>query len=268
MLIQRIITAFVFGALIIVGIFYLPMFYFRLLALLLVGVAVWEFSGFFWKSFYIKRIGFITIFLLVAWGALLFSAQPTLIIGGFWWLAAPYFLWRYAQDGSNYFTHWFWQGLVGILIFVPCVIGLIELQEKFGASFLLALIAIVCATDIGAYFAGRYLGKHLIAPTISPKKTFEGLLGGLFLALIVAAILLWWLGRNFNLSLVRNISWLLLIIIICLWSVIGDLFESMLKRQVGIKDSGKLLPGHGGMYDRIDSLTAAVPIFVLGLLLI
>ncbi|CAL7963973.1 phosphatidate cytidylyltransferase [Gammaproteobacteria bacterium] len=269
MLTQRITTALIFGALVVISIFYLPLIGFKVFAGLVVALAVWEFADLFWQENYKKKISFLAAFLLVAAVAQFFPAQPTLIIGVLWWLVVPYFLWRYTTDKSSCFTSIAWQWLTGIMVFVPCLVGLIEIQEKFGAKFLLYLLMIVCAADIGAYFAGRLWGKHLLAPQISPKKTFEGVLGGLLFSLlvtIVGALLL--RGVVFDFSGMRGISLLMLVVITCLWSVIGDLFESMLKRQAGVKDSGQLLPGHGGIYDRIDSLTAAIPIFVLGLLLI
>jgi phosphatidate cytidylyltransferase len=276
MLNQRITTAVIFAILAIISILYLPLIGFRVLAGLIVSLAAWEFAGLMWQKNYKIKAGFLAVFLLVVVLAQFFPAQPTLIVGGLWWLVVPYFLWCYTVDKSNYFTNIGWQCFVGIMVFVPCLIGLIEIQERFGPRFLFYLLAIVCAADIGAYFTGMFLGKHLLAYQISPKKTYEGVLGGLLSALIVTIIgalfLLFGIistgGVTFNFGGMRGVSLLTLVIITCLWSVIGDLFESMLKRQAGVKDSGQLLPGHGGMYDRIDSLTAAIPIFVLGLLLI
>lgn len=282
MLKQRIITAIILSLIVIASIFYLPAAGFRVLALLIAAVGFWEFWVMFdnsaaknldavTKDFvtemqinaynYLDRINTPVVCLLgfVLIGILTLVFIPvnfTLSIGVLWWVAAPYFLWAYSQpsslrgvksvsrnDGLRY--------MLGILIFVPFFIGLIFLKEKFGPEVLIYFIAIVCSADIGAYFAGRFLGKKLLAAKISPKKTIEGVFGGLLLALVVAKL------YNFKPVL------LLLVIVICLWSVIGDLFESMLKRIAGVKDSGKILPGHGGVYDRIDSLTAALPIFAL-----
>ena len=268
---QRIITAVILGSLVVVGIFYLPFNGFKILTTLVVAIAAWEYAGLFWQTSLQKRLGFIGSFFVVAIVTQFFPAQPTLIIGGLWWLIAPYFLWRYSMDSTHRFTNIIWQWFLGLLIFVPCLSGLLEIQEKFGPMFLLYLLSIVCAADIGAYFVGMFWGKHPLAAQISPNKTFEGLLGGILAVLLVTAVgaLLSAFGYlDIMLSGKRGISLLILIIITCLWSVFGDLFASMLKRQVGVKDTGQLLPGHGGMYDRIDSLTAAVPIFVLGLLLI
>ena len=268
MLIQRVITALVFGIMVVMSILYLPLFAFRILAELIVALAAWEFAEFFWQKEPKKKIGFLIAFLLVSIFVQFFSALPVLIVAALWWLGATYFLWRYTLEEKNFFTNTASQYFVGILIFVPCVLGLVEIQDKLGAGFLLYILTIICAVDIGAYFTGKTLGRHLLAPKISPKKTVEGVIGGVVLALIVTVIGAFLLGFSFDDGGKHSISFLILVIVMCLWSVIGDLFESMLKRQVGVKDSGQLLPGHGGMYDRIDSLTAAIPIFVLGLWII
>lgn len=266
MLSKRVITAVVLGLLIIIGVIYLPPLGVSLLALLIILLAAWEFSGFFSEWTYPIRIGFLGTLILISSLTQFGLALPILVLGAMWWLIAPYILWRYVTDERNYFTRLIWQGLLGIIIFVPCWVGIITIYRNFGAGFLFYLLSIVCATDIGAYFVGRFWGRHLLAPKISPKKTFEGLWGGIFAALLIAIAGILWLG--IGVSGFSGVSFVMLTVITCLWSVIGDLFESMLKRQVGIKDSGLLLPGHGGVYDRIDSLTAAIPIFALGLLLI
>lgn len=292
MLITRTITGLIFGGLVIIGIVYLPSFFFNLLAVLITSLATWEFAGFFWQKNRNKKLGFLVVFLLIFMATELFSAQITLIVGVLWWLTVPYFLWCYTIGKNNFLTKILKRSsknvrfgevvsilgkyFIGIMIFIPFLVGLIEVHEKLGVKFLIYLLSVVCAVDIGAYFAGMFWGKHLLAPQISPKKTVEGLLGGILGALIVTftAVLLLRFGIInmdgviFDFNSLRGVSLLLLVIITSLWSVIGDLFESMLKRFVGIKDSGRLLPGHGGIYDRIDSLTAAIPIFVLGILLI
>jgi phosphatidate cytidylyltransferase len=276
MLSKRIITAVVLALLIIIGVIYLPPMGVSLLALLIILIAAWEFSGFFNGWTYPIRIGFLGTLILISLLTQFGLALPLLILGALWWLIAPYFLWRFVTDERNYFTRLIWQWVLGIMIFVPCWLGIVIIYRNFGIEFLFYLLSIVCATDIGAYFVGRFWGRHLLAPRISPKKTFEGLWGGIFAALLIAIAGIFWL--KFNLIKTSNIgidfsgfstvTFIMLTVITCLWSVIGDLFESMLKRQVGIKDSGQLLPGHGGLYDRIDSLTAAIPIFALGLFLI
>ena len=276
MLVERIITGITFGLIILLGIFYLSPVGFDLLSLVIATLAAWEFLGLFNKWDYQKRIGFLALFVLTLMMTQFLPALPILLIGVLWWLAAPYFMWRYTVNGYNYFANMFWQGLLATVIFIPCWTGLVIINGRFGKGFLLYLLVIVCVTDIGAYFTGKLWGKHLLAPAISPKKTVEGLMGGILTALLVAIAGVFLLKSaivkpsviGFDFSPLKNISLVMLSLVTCLWSVIGDLFESMLKRLAGVKDSGKILPGHGGMYDRIDSLTSAIPIFALGLLLI
>jgi phosphatidate cytidylyltransferase len=125
------------------------------------------------------------------------------------------------------------------------------------------LLTLVWLADIGAYFSGRKFGRRKLAPTISPGKTWEGVYGGVG-ANLVWMLLIYWLTDGFEIGLSQ---FLLIGVATVLISVVGDLFESILKREAGVKDSGKLLPGHGGILDRIDSMIAASPVFVSGLLL-
>ncbi|RYZ95959.1 MAG: hypothetical protein EOO68_17675 [Moraxellaceae bacterium] len=114
-------------------------------------------------------------------------------------------------------------------------------------------------SNIGGYFSGRRFGKHKLAPSVSPGKTLEGFAGGLLSNLILVGMIAYLTGNN---------VWLLLAIVVptSLFSVLGDLLESMVKRYAGVKDSGVILPGHGGILDRVDSVTAAAPVFALALL--
>ena len=132
-----------------------------------------------------------------------------------------------------------------------------------GQWLLLLAVGVVAVADIGGYVAGNLFGKHKLASVISPGKTWEGFLGGLFFQLILIAILLPLMPAS-----VSILSLLLLVIPVSLYSVLGDLFESMLKRQQGVKDRSQILPGHGGVLDRIDGLMAALPLFALLFLLL
>jgi phosphatidate cytidylyltransferase len=152
--------------------------------------------------------------------------------------------------------------LAGLAVLVPAWLGLARLLEQAaperGAALLLYMLLVVWATDIGAYFAGRRFGRLRLAPEVSPNKTWEGALGGTLLGLVVAVAGAAW----FHAPLVPFTG--LGLAIVCS-SMIGDLTESMFKRFAHLKDSGSLLPGHGGVLDRIDSITSAVPFYVLGL---
>jgi phosphatidate cytidylyltransferase len=132
----------------------------------------------------------------------------------------------------------------------------------------LAVIALVSVADIGAYFVGRAWGSSKLAPQVSPGKSWAGFWGGLSASALLACLLL--VPVNAFVETLNPFSILLLLltaVVVAVFSVFGDLFESMLKRSQGMKDSGRLLPGHGGVLDRIDSLTAAAPVFVFFLLL-
>jgi phosphatidate cytidylyltransferase len=266
-LLKRFITSVIFGSLVIVSIFWLPIIIFKILVGLIISLAAWEFSELFWHKEPKKRACFLGIyFLVVIFGWFLKAAILIIVIGALWWLISPVFLLMYLKNKKAFLNNIVFQYVTGIMSFVPCFFGLIYIREAGmdGAKILFYLILIVCATDVGGYFVGRFFGKHLLAPSISPKKTVEGAIGGIILALIVAIISGHILKINYGYGYMFNLA----TIIACGWPIFGDLFESMLKRQVGVKDSGKLLPGHGGMYDRIDGLIAAVPIFYSVLILL
>ena len=150
--------------------------------------------------------------------------------------------------------------LTGVLAVILFVVSMAQFRGEFGPLVLLLSMLLVWAIDTGAYFSGRRFGKTKLAVYVSPGKTWEGVFGGAFLTLIVSFIILYLLQPQLNIAL----TFLALILtLIAVFSVFGDLFESVLKRQVGLKDSGKILPGHGGVLDRIDSLIIAVPMLYL-----
>lgn len=172
----------------------------------------------------------------------------------FWLVVAPLWLWRRWSSPGVAIV-----GVAGWLVLIPTALAFIDLR-KGGGGFMLALIATVWIADSAAYFAGRRFGKRKLAPQISPSKTWEGVIGA-FLAVAIYAAGLFML---FHYQLGFAFSLLLLVPL----SVIGDLFESWIKRRAGAKDSGGLLPGHGGVLDRIDGLTAALPLAAGALLLL
>ena len=150
------------------------------------------------------------------------------------------------------------------MILISAASGLLWLSiQDAGAWLVLLLIMIVTVADSGAYFAGKTFGKTPLAPQISPGKTFEGLYGGLVANFLFAVVLCLFLDLNPE----KSFGLVFIVLSTSLFSVAGDLLESAIKRSQGVKDSGKLLPGHGGVLDRIDGLCAAVPCFVFGILL-
>ena len=155
--------------------------------------------------------------------------------------------------------------LLGIVLLWICVNDLVFILKHFeqGGWILLYLLTLVWIADVGAYFSGRKFGKNKLAPGISPGKTWEGVAGGLVFNM-VWMLFVYSLTEGWGMSIVWFVGIGLATSAI---SVVGDLFESILKREAGVKDSGKLLPGHGGVLDRIDSVIAAAPVFVSGLFL-
>lgn len=151
--------------------------------------------------------------------------------------------------------------LVGALVLVATWIALVQIQAR-SPGLLLALMAIVWIADTAAYFTGRRFGRRKLAPSISPGKTWEGVYGAMFAVGVYALALLplaTHSGYARVLSVGASVAWVALVLCVAVLSIFGDLFESLLKRQRGVKDTGKVLPGHGGVLDRIDALTAAMP---------
>lgn len=254
---QRIVTALILVPLVVVGIVFTSNTNFAILIALVLGLAAWEWSKIvrivFWYRF--LYVGILWITFIVAY---FLSAKIILLFSLVCWLWAAFFVIRYPKIKKRFFSGWL-GCLLGLLFFVPCWIGFDILHSK-NIGYLFLGLFVVWAMDTGAYFVGKKWGKHKLAKQVSPNKTIEGLVGGLFLSLLVSVCysLIWKVDRQMELSI--------LTVIVAIFSVIGDLFESMLKRIVNIKDSGNILPGHGGILDRIDSLLAAIPLWTLGLL--
>jgi phosphatidate cytidylyltransferase len=183
----------------------------------------------------------------------------------FWVLAGPFVLLRKPTLAKGAWRAFLL--LAGIVVFAACWHALVA-ARTIGVSFVLSLLLVVWLADIGAYFAGKAFGRHKLAPAISPGKTWEGAIGGWLAVLLVAAVAFGlhafeptlYSALLERLGAVRT---LVTLTVLVLFSVIGDLFESMLKRQAGVKDSSGLLPGHGGVLDRIDALLPVLPLAML-----
>jgi len=182
----------------------------------------------------------------------------------FWMFAAPFWLANGWQIRNRVVL-----AVVGWIILLPTWMALVQLQAT-SPALLLAVMAVVWIADSAAYFSGRRFGKHKLAPSISPGKTWEGVAGAFFAVAVYAFI---WTGIDSRLSDFATATNLppVLAVVLVLWlmtyfSILGDLFESWMKRQAGIKDSGNVLPGHGGILDRIDALTSSLPLVALVLL--
>jgi len=181
----------------------------------------------------------------------------------FWIFVAPFWLRGRWKPGSQLAL-----AVVGWLTLIAAWVAIVELQAR-SPWVALAVMAIVWVADIAAYFSGRAFGKRKLAPSISPGKTWEGVYGALAAVALYAGALVPFAsqaGYTGEISALTVAAWLALSLVLVALSVVGDLFESLLKRHAGVKDSGALLPGHGGVLDRIDALLAAMPLAALAAL--
>jgi len=179
------------------------------------------------------------------------------------WVAGAGALVLQGQTGER--RHCVWLSVFGILAVIAAWSALVQLFVARGPWFLVSLMALIWFADIAAYFTGKALGRHKLAPRVSPGKTWEGAVGGVAAACIWVAASARWPG-SFGHALVEQWSWLAAIAataFLAALSIVGDLFESLLKRRAGVKDSSQLLPGHGGVYDRIDALLPVAPLAFL-----
>jgi phosphatidate cytidylyltransferase len=184
------------------------------------------------------------------------------VIGVVWWLVALGWLQNYSFASNHQPWARMFKLAAGALAVIPawCALGWIHATEPGGHLWLFTALAIVWAADSGAYFVGRQFGKRKLAPTVSPNKTIEGLIGG-----VVAGVVLGLGGALLAGATGAQLPLVALVALAAtLASVVGDLYESLLKRHAGVKDSGNLIPGHGGILDRIDGVLAALPVFALG----
>jgi len=258
---QRVLTA-VAMAIVVLGVMLgLPAYATVWLLTILVLVGAWEWAGFIGKGGLGSRAAFTATVALALLACLYLSdgspgfVRITMTVALAWWFAA--FLWLcLAPARVNPLT----AALAGLLSLVPCWLALVYVTlETQSTHWVLFTLGLVWAADTGAFFAGRWLGRVPLAPRVSPKKTWEGVLGGVALSGGVAWVCAIWLFE------VDVVPFVVTCVAVAAISIVGDLTESMLKRAAGLKDSGTLFPGHGGMLDRIDSVTAAAPALVFAL---
>ncbi len=271
MLLQRVLTAFVLLFVVLAAVFYLPLQLFSLFITLVISVSVWEWSALAGIKNTVGRVAYVIFMLGCLWVALHapIPVEIYFIVGLVFWVAAYFFIYAYRgqQSGTEYTLLLM---LVGLPLFVPGWMAFVWLREQqYFAFHVLSVFAVVAAADTGAYFAGRALGRYKLAVNVSPNKTWEGFCGGMLASgLIFTVTTFLFVNRIAEISVTR---WLLLVgcaMLIAAFSVVGDLFESMIKRYRDVKDSGAILPGHGGILDRIDGLTAAAPVYALLLVLL
>jgi phosphatidate cytidylyltransferase len=256
MLKNRLITAMILGAVFLGALFFLPNLAWALFLLVFILAGAWEWGGLVGYSRGGKIVFLVTT---AAFAALLLPGLPGMELWNmrlsallllnatlFWAVLMPLWLAHRWRIGGRIAPV-----LVGWLLLLPPWIALLNLRH-IGPQLVLVVMLTVALADSAAYFSGKRFGKHKLAPQISPGKTWEGLIGALIAVTLFAGALCLW--KNFSLWLV--VGFLTIVIL----SVIGDLFESLIKRHAGKKDSGSILPGHGGVMDRIDGLTSTLPL--------
>lgn len=278
MLKQRIITALILAPLALFAILFLPLLSFEIAIAGVMALGAWEWanmSGFTSpasKSIYTALITFgcgclmyfLPVDLIWYQGQLNGLYRFVLGVAALWWIVSLGMIVVYPKLSSIWRNSKMFRGLFGVFTLIPTWVAVVSLRTSlyevdpyYGASLIFYVLGIVWAADIGAFFIGVKFGRHKLRPRVSPGKTFEGLMGGVFASSAIIAFA----ALHYQVDPSR--IWLHIVIgaLTVGVSALGDLNESMFKRCAGIKDSGTLLPGHGGVLDRIDSLTAAFPVF-------
>ncbi len=267
MLKQRLATAFILIPLVIWGIFDLPDTGFAAFLAGFVMLGAWEWT----RICEIKNTALRLIYLFVFSACLYFLwrnndpeiTRLVLQLSIVWWVAATWLLMAYSRGKDVLHGQRIVKALIGFVLLLPAFVALMMLRTDaaMGAAYVLLLLLLIWIADSAAYFSGRRFGRRKLLPRVSPGKSWEGVFGALIATVLFALAAAFY----FELPLLKFV---ILSVIITLISIVGDLTESLFKRQVKLKDSGVLLPGHGGVLDRIDSLTSAAPFFLAGMWLI
>lgn len=270
MLAQRILTAMLLIPLVVGGVLYLSTPWLAVILALVVLVGAQEWARLAGITSWAGQLLYMVLMALALGLSSLLLWHPQLVFGLFALVSAGWLLGMVALllikqvelDAAGPKPA---KAVLGFLVLVPSWLALVSIHKSsdYGPALVLFVMVLIWVADSGAYFAGRRWGRAKLAPAISPGKTREGVYGALAGAVACGLVLAW-----IRPEIGGPLTTVPLCLLICLVSVEGDLFESLIKRQAGVKDSGTLLPGHGGVLDRIDSLTSAAPVFLFGLLLL
>lgn len=281
MLTYRLVTAFILIPVVIAALFLLPPLGLAVVTAVVCTLAAWEWgrlAGFvscFQRAWFVALCGLILLLMLlsifvyhhVAW---LPQISVPLWLSMIWWTGALLLVLSYPTSARFWRHSRVLRIIFGLLTIIPFFCGMFALRQHdyeqnhlMGSWWLLYVMLLVWGADSGAYMFGKLFGKHKLVPKVSPGKTWEGLMGGLLTSALISWLFGYYAPMDVNFEKLCICS-----VIAVIASVFGDLTESMFKREAGVKDSGSLIPGHGGVLDRIDSLTAAVPVFACLMLLV
>jgi len=270
-MLKRIVTAAVLAPLFLLALFYLPLQGVQvLIGLVLVGV-IWEAALLTGIQTRINQYLFVLILMITGLALLIATPVGTipglyLYFSGFaclWWLLDIFILAQFSVENPKLYGSKTGRilSIGAVMLSTWMAINALLVQDTRSPLLLVYVLVMVWVADSGAYFAGKFLGTHKLAVHVSPGKTIEGVVGG-----VLAVIVFAWIYGNqvFHFAGKDMLTWQVLSVVVALVSVVGDLNESALKRVMGKKDSGNIIPGHGGFFDRADAITAAVPVFYFG----
>lgn len=266
MLKQRVITALLLVPLVVWGIFAVSTTAFEILVGSVVLLGGWEWSRLAGLNSPMQRSSYLLVLalgLIVLWQQQYHFLTISLFMGlvVLWWLITLFRLLYFRHHPVEPRVHRGLAVIAGLIVLTGTFLALLRLRLDYGPAAILVLLLLIWGADTAAYFAGRKWGRHKLLVNVSPGKSWEGVYGALIASLLLAV-----LSRAFfPLAMDNLLLFILLAVLTVIFSIVGDLNESLYKRQAGVKDSGQLLPGHGGILDRIDSLTAAAPVFYTGL---
>jgi phosphatidate cytidylyltransferase len=238
-------------------------------------LGAWEWAQFMGLRQAVARFAYVAVIaaaIAVSWIYLRagWPSLPVILSAVAWWVFVFVWLYRFSKQPTAVEPPPWVTAVIGLVTLVPAWFAVVQMHRVGGAEgayWVTLLLVLVWGSDVAAYFAGKAFGRHKLAPRLSPGKTWEGAAGGMIIGLLLAG------GFHWAASAVgigpERVNWYLLLPVAAatiVFGIVGDLFESMLKRRCGVKDSGGILPGHGGILDRIDALVAAAPVLAIGLL--
>ena len=262
MLIKRLLTAFFLVPLVVIATLKLDSSEFVIVMMPILVIGSWEFSSLIKIKHWATKVLYVSALMTTAYflNQTPILLMPILIITLLWWFINSFWIISFPRHTRYWHNYLATRIVNGFFLFVPLLVALSALHQ-IDSTLVLLLLVLIWTADSGGYLVGRAIGKNKLLPNVSPGKTIEGATGGVLLSLGVMLIYVYFSFENAAFE--QYFFYGVLSLVATFASILGDLFESLHKRVAGVKDSGILLPGHGGLFDRIDSLTASAPIFFL-----